>query len=115
MSARLSASGRADVGLGLPLAHGETDAGAGEIDTAAGNDLAVLDQAIDRLGGQDGEVAAGAGFELLQEAVRRAPGDHHFGADGALEIGGQIEHHGLQAVGAEHSHRSVPFAFPQPP
>jgi hypothetical protein len=49
---------RADVGLGRPLAHGNADAGAGEIDAAAGNDLAVLDQAIDRLGGQDGEVAA---------------------------------------------------------
>jgi hypothetical protein len=104
--------GRADVGLVRALAHGDADAGAGEIDAAAGNHLALLDQTIDRLRGQDGEVAAGAGFEFLQQAVRRTPGDHHFRADGALEIGGKIEHHGLEAVGAEHSHRSVPFAFP---
>ena len=49
MSARLSASGcRA---LGPPCGE-QPMPGAGEIDTAAGNDLAVLDQAIDRLGGQ---------------------------------------------------------------
>ena len=72
-SARLSASGEPMSGLWRALAHRDADAGAGEIDAAAGDDLAMLDEVLDRLGGEDGEVAARAGFELLQESRSPSP------------------------------------------
>src|SRR5262249_53442713 len=74
--------------------------------------LAVPDEVVDRLGGQDGEVAAGAAFELLEETIRGAPGDHNFRTAGALECGYEVEHDRLHTVGADDFHCGDPFTFP---
>src|SRR5262249_15698936 len=74
--------------------------------------LAVLDEVVDRLGSQDSEVADGAAFELLEESVRGAPGDHDFRTAGALERGYEVEHDRLHAVGADDFHCGDPFTFP---
>src|SRR5262249_46033568 len=106
--------GRTDVGALGALAHCDADGGAGEINAAAGNRLAVLDEVVDRLGGQDGEVANGAAFELLEETVRGARGDHDFRTAGALERGYEVEHDRLHAVGADDFHCGDPFTFATP-
>ena len=78
---------RSNVGALGALAHRNANAGAGEIDAAAGNRLALLDEGIDRLRRQDGDVAARPALEVLQESVRGPPGGRNFRIARAFECG----------------------------
>ena len=93
--------GRADVGLARALAHRDADAGAGEIDAAAGDHLAAPDQVVDRLGGQDGEIAAAPASSSFSRPFAEPQMITTFVPIARSKSGDEIEHHGLHAVGAE--------------
>src|SRR5262245_9277613 len=109
MSARFSASDEPMSGRLRAFPHRAAIAGPGGINAPPATRLPVLVEAFDRSGGQVGEVAAGAAFELLEETVRGPPSNHDFRTAGALERRYEIEHDRLHAVGAENFHRSDPF------
>ncbi len=102
---------RGNVGLLGTLAHGNANAGASQIDAAAGDRLALIDELVDSLGSQNGDVTAEAGLDVLQERIRGAPGDRNFRAAGALELREKLEHHRFHAIRAEDIHRGNPFPF----
>src|ERR1700746_1661406 len=111
-SARFNASGEPMSGRFAPLRTATPLPERARSTRLTAPPLAVPGEVGDRLGGQDGEVAAGAAFEILQQTVRGAPGDHDFRPAGALECGYEIEHQRLHPVGAENFHCGDPFTFP---
>src|SRR5438445_12889944 len=94
------------------LAHGNAKAGARQIDAAAGDRLALIDELVDSLGSQNSDVTAEAGLDVLQERIRGAPGDRNFRAEGALELREKLEHHRFHAIIAEDYIIGYPFSYP---
>ena len=87
----LECVGRADVGLRRARAHGDADAGAHEIDTAAGDELALLDEVVDAGARHDHQVGDLAALHPAHDAGGAGPGRRHLVLGCALELRDQLE------------------------
>jgi len=72
-------------------AHRDADARLGQIDAAAGNDLALPDQLLQFGARDDDEVVALAGGHALHDRRRARPGGRDPVSGGALELRHQLE------------------------
>ena len=68
---------------------------------------ASIDEIIDRLGRENGEITARPALDVAGKSPGRAPGHGEAHCALALERGHEIEHHRFEAVGAENFHVTV--------